>query len=66
MRRRRHGRSLRRRYGRAWSAFQSITQPAAHGHGVDVVRVDGKGTKIATLARNVSMARARAIITGGK
>ncbi len=59
-RRHRHAWALRRRYGRAMGP-QAITTPAGHGR-YNVVLVDGRGTPIRTLARDVAQARARAII----
>ena len=59
---RRKGRALRRRYGRAITGPQAITQPIPGSNNVDVIEVDNRGTRLRTIARRVPYAIARKII----
>lgn len=61
---RRRGRALRRRYGRAISGPQLITQPSrgSHTH-VDVIEVDNRGTVLRTVKRGIPYSLARVIIS---
>ena len=60
----RHGRALRRRYGRSLMGPHAISRPAG-GDMVDVIVVDPRGTPLgAPLARRVPYTVAKAIIKG--